>query len=127
MNKLKQFFSWYSARNSLLSQNTLILWTKRLTMLISLLVLSIVSLIFTQLPPLIPLWYSLPWGEGRLATPLWLFILPLSSFLIQIGNSLLSARLPDDYLIFAQLLILTSAIVSLMNFVTLINIITLVR
>ncbi len=42
------------------------------------------------LPPLIPLFYSRPWGRAQLANPASLFILPDLSFLILLLNSCLT-------------------------------------
>lgn len=78
------------------------------------------------LPPLVPLWYALPWGNEQLAAPYWLIILPLGSALIFTANAALSIYFFSEYLIFTQLAFLTSFLVSLLSFITLIKIITLV-
>lgn len=127
MNKLNELLSWYKARDLILSSNPVILWSKRLTISTNILSFLIVGITFTKLPPLLPLWYSMPWGETRLVAPIWLFILPLVTFFIQILNLLVSLKLPDEFLLFTQLLGLTSFIVSLMSIITLVNIILLVK
>jgi len=45
------------------------------------------------LPPLVPLWYTRPWGEAQLATPAWLWLLPISSILLILINFFLIRRL----------------------------------
>jgi len=41
---------------------------------------------FSDLPSAVPLYFSLPWGDSRLAPPLSLFLLPLFSILIVLTN-----------------------------------------
>lgn len=45
------------------------------------------------LPPLVPLWYTLPWGEGQLAQPSFLLIIPGLTFILGQINSLLVWKL----------------------------------
>ena len=41
---------------------------------------------FSKLPPVVPLFYSKPWGEGILAPKMGLFLLPLTVFLFTFLN-----------------------------------------
>lgn len=88
--------------------------------------LLIIILRWPHMPPLVPLWYSLPWGNEQLALPYWLIVLPLGSALIFGINAALSVYLFAEYLIFVQLAFLTSLLVSLLSFITLIKILSLV-
>lgn len=88
--------------------------------------LLVIILRWQHLPPVVPLWYSLPWGTDQLAAPLWLLVLPLGSALIFGINVVISAYLLTDYLLFIQLAYLTSFLVSLLSFITLVKIIFLV-
>lgn len=78
------------------------------------------------LPPSVPLWYSLPWGADQLASPYWLFLLPLGSALIFTINTLVSVYVLSEYLLFVQLSYLSSLVVSLLSFVTLVKILTII-
>lgn len=78
------------------------------------------------LPPSVPLWYSLPWGADQLASPYWLFLLPLGSALILTTNTLVSVYVLSEYLLFVQLSYLGSLVVSLLSFVTLVKILTII-
>jgi|SRR3989344_1712952 len=94
------------------------------------LVATVVSLIillmfWRKLPPVIPLWYSRPWGEDQLASPWNLLILPAASLLAQ-GVSLTLASTWSQTPLFAKLLILSSTIVALLSLITIINILVLV-
>jgi hypothetical protein len=66
------------------------------------------NLIFTaffwwQLPPQIPLFYSLPYGPMQLANKLWFFILPVLTISIWVSYILLS-KIKTNTLIYVQIL-----------------------
>jgi hypothetical protein len=81
---------------------------------------------FQMLPPLVPLWYSRPWGTDQLASPYWLLVLPLTSILLFGIDVLVGMYITAEYLIFTQMLFLSSLIVSVLSFVTLIKILFIV-
>lgn len=81
---------------------------------------------FRQLPPMIPLWYSRSWGAEQLAPALFLALLPLSSALWHIVTIIISVALIREYLVFIQVLFLSSLLVSFLSFVTLVKILFLV-
>lgn len=78
------------------------------------------------LPPLVPLWYSRPWGVDELAPPIFLFLLPMTSIIVYSINVVISIYLTSEYLIFTQVLFLSSLVVSLLTCITLIKILFLV-
>ncbi len=96
---------------------------------ILLVVLSLVLLVsqWNNLPPEVPLWYNKPWGGEQLADPRWLFILPAMSIAIYLLNSIVSVYLVSDYLIFTQMISLTTFITSFLSCITFIKILFLVR
>lgn len=49
-----------------------------------------------KLPSEVPLFYSLPWGEKRLANFKFLFLLPILSFLIMTFNFMLAKKLYNN-------------------------------
>lgn len=79
-----------------------------------------------HLPPAIPLWYSRPWGEDRLASPWFLFVPLGASILIYGGNIVAVVRLASNHPMFARVLFLTSLLVSILSVVLVIRIVTLV-
>jgi hypothetical protein len=96
-----------------------------------LLFLSVASLVvlvwhWRSLPPLVPLWYSRPWGAERLAHPVWLLMLP-ASVLVWYGFAIIIATyITREYLIFTQVIILTTLLGAFLSFVTLVKILLLV-
>ncbi len=90
--------------------------------------LGIVILIWrwNQLPPMVPLWYSKPWGDEQLAQPIWLLLLPGGSIIWYIFTLWFVGKYLKLYRIFGQILFLAALTVSLLSTITLINIIFLV-
>lgn len=76
-----------------------------------------------SLPPKIPLFYSLPWGEQQLVSALQFVILPAIVILIGLINLIISLLLHPSQLIVKILLHITTAIVALLTLVTTWNII----
>lgn len=81
---------------------------------------------YGSLPPLVPLWYSKPWGVDRLSHPLWLTLLPIGSLMILIINTITSRILTRDMLIFSQVLAATVLLVGILSLITLTKILFLV-
>ena len=77
-------------------------------------------------PLAVPLWFSKPWGEERLAEPIFLWLLPLTSFLILVLNFFLWRFFQARERILFSVLAWTSPIVSGLIFYTLLEIILVV-
>jgi hypothetical protein len=81
---------------------------------------------WTMLPPMVPIWYSRPWGVDQLASPYYLWVLPISSLVLYFTNFLIAVYVAREHLIFIQMIYLSSLIVSLLSFFALIKILYLV-
>lgn len=80
-----------------------------------------------HLPPAVPLWYSRPWGEDRLASP-WFLFLPIgTAILIYSINLIAVTRIGVNHPMFARVLFITSLLVSCLSIVLIIRIVSLVR
>lgn len=77
----------------------------------------------SHLPPVVPLFYSLPWGVLRLADPVWLWLLPGISGGTVLVN-LVGAHLSSE-LVLTRILSGTAFMVSLLAMITLFKIIML--
>jgi len=80
----------------------------------------------SHFPLAVPIWFSKPWGELRLAEPSYLWILTASGLLILFINLFISYFIFKKEPILASLLIWTNPIIGLLLFYTLIKIILLV-
>lgn len=65
----------------------------RLGIILFLIQLAFLVINLKRLPSEVPLFYSLPWGEKRLANFKFLFLLPILSFLIMTFNFMLAKKL----------------------------------
>ena len=96
--------------------------------ILGLFLLSAVLLIWrwSALPPMVPLWYSRPWGTDQLASPYWLMLLPVASLMLYATNFVVAMYVTAEYLIFTQMLFLSSLVVSILSFVALMKILFVV-
>jgi len=81
---------------------------------------------FTSLPPQVPLYYSLPWGESQLASASALLILPTISIVLLFINHLFAISLTKTSQLLSRFLLTISLIVSLFSLITLLKIISLI-
>jgi hypothetical protein len=117
----KQSETWQNIKT-----NWLIRAVNRVVLVLNIASVICIAAFWNRLPPLIPLWYSKPWGADQLAHPLWLIILPAGSILLYFLNLGVTIFFTAEYLIFTQVAFLTSLLVSLLSFVALIKILSLV-
>ncbi len=107
----------------MLNSKKVILWLSLLPLLLSL-GLTIFILLSTKiLPPKLPLFYSLPWGDKQLASQQQLLIIPSSIILIALFNLVISWQLHLNLSFFKKILLLASLLISLILTITLIKIV----
>jgi len=75
------------------------------------------------LPQKLPLFYSHPWGEEQLTTPVGLLLIPIFSLTVFVVNLVVIAFSSEENLI-AQVLV---AIIAIFNFLSLIALIQIIR
>lgn len=98
----------------------------RFAVLLFLLSLTLLAWRWRSLPPLVPLWYSKPWGNEQLAHPLFLLLLPFGNLFWYVTDLAITAWQKNRYLVFTQALFLTTFLSSFLSFVTLVKILFLV-
>jgi len=75
---------------------------------------SVVLLYFHKnLPPEVPLWYSLTWGKIRLASPAYLWLIPSLSFAFLLLNIVTAFLTKQKYLILSKIIVGSSLLVAL--------------
>ena len=99
---------------------------KYFKMTIFLISLSLIFMVFKfrEIPPEVPLFYSLPWGEKQLANKFFLFLLPLFSIITLLVNRYLAMKIKEEILI-SRLLIIGAFLFSLLSTITLFKIVLL--
>jgi hypothetical protein len=90
------------------------------TFLIVVLDAGVVAIGWGHLPPQIPLFFSLPWGEGRLVSPTWL-ALPAAASLVILLINLVVARFMNE-VVLTRILGSTSLLVALVFFIAVLKI-----
>ncbi len=81
---------------------------------------------FNDLPQQVPLYYSLPWGEGQLASAASLFLLPTFSIMVLLLNNLIATFFLKTIPLFSYLLIIFSLFFSFLSTISLVKIISLI-
>lgn len=69
---------------------------------------------YMKMPPVVPLWYSRPWGETQLAAPIYLAVLPVLAIGGGVAIQWLALRLREPVL---ATLLIASAIVGELIFI----------
>lgn len=106
-------------------ENWLVAISGRLTLLTNAVAFAIIGIYYRDLPQKVPLLYSMPWGEDRLAPPAALFLIPIGCLFWHAINIMMSSYMPHRYLIFVQMLFMTSLIFSILSLISIANIISL--
>jgi hypothetical protein len=70
---------------------------------------------YRNLPPFLPVFNQLPWGQPRLAPPLGIFIPSIISLIILIANIMLSSFLYKKTPLVSRLLAIISLIISVLT------------
>ena len=81
---------------------------------------------FIQLPPQVPLYYSLPWGQSQLTNASYLFLLPTISIVVLFIDNLFAVSWFKNQPLLSRFSIITSLLISFFSTYTLINIIFLI-
>jgi hypothetical protein len=81
--------------------------------------LILLAVFWHRLPPQVPLFYSRAYGEARLVNNWWLWLVPVTTFLIQLVSIRLAVKTkPEDH-IWAQMLAWLGTILAAMGLATL--------
>jgi len=81
---------------------------------------------FNSLPPQVPIFFSLSWGESQLGPASTLFILPTLSIIISLINNSIATLIHRSCLLFSRLLVIFSLVYSILSTISLFNIINLI-
>jgi hypothetical protein len=67
---------------------------------------------YNSLPPYLPLFNQLGWGDPRLAEKPWIFLLPTMTLFIIIGNAVLASVLYASMPLIARIISITALLIS---------------
>lgn len=94
----------------------------RLNMFLLLTQIGLITYFFTRLPPQVPVYYSLIWGEDRLGATGTLFLLPGFCLFVFTLNTILAAVMAGNQKVLSKILLQSSAVISILALVALLNI-----
>ncbi len=92
-------------------------------LLLSLIIATYIIIFGRFLPPKLPLFYSLSWGEKQLANSNQLLVIPASIALITLFNLIVSWQLHNSQSFFKKILLYSSVLISLILTITFLKII----
>jgi len=98
--------------------NQLSFWLKFTPLILSAILVLVIFIILPSLPPRLPLFYSLAWGETQLASHQQFLIIPASIILISMLNFTISSQLHPVQNFFKKILNISSLICSLILTIT---------
>ncbi|HOZ80738.1 MAG TPA: hypothetical protein PK370_00775 [Candidatus Woesebacteria bacterium] len=87
--------------------------------------IALLIIYYPQLPPVIPMFFSQPWGQMQLGSYSNLFYFPVVSIIILLVNNLLSAVYLGSSLLFSRLLVMSSILFAFLSLYSLFQIIIL--
>lgn len=87
------------------SSDSLLLVSLAITLMVCLLITIAFLFFYSSLPPKLPLFYSLPWGESQLVAKQQFLILPATLLLISLVNALLAHQLHPAHLVLKRILV----------------------
>ena len=101
-----------------LSQEPVTFWAVLLSSVSALIIIGFLVLNIYSLPPQLPLYYSLPWGNKQLVSLSEFVVLPASIVLISLLNLFISSQLHNSQLVIKRTLSVASLIVALIILIT---------
>ncbi|MFH1186861.1 MAG: hypothetical protein V1697_01660 [Candidatus Levyibacteriota bacterium] len=89
----------------------------------AIILISILYILFyyNSLPPLLPLFNQLSWGDQRLSKTIGIFIPPLIAFFIFLINLIISSRIYSRAPLLSRILAITSFLISVLTFLFIIR------
>lgn len=115
-----------SIKSKIFFQEKTVRTATRISFALLLSVLAFLLFTWKKLPPEIPLFYSLPWGEEQLSSPFFLLILPLGSLFFGILNFLLAVFSFERQPISAKILVWATSSLILLEAIALVKIVFLI-
>lgn len=98
-------------------------WIKLSPLFLSLIIAVVILIALKPLPPRLPLFYSLLWGEGQLATHYQFLVIPASITLITLLNLIISWQLHPSQSFLKKILTTSSIITAIMLTIAFIKIV----
>ena len=92
-------------------------WSTLIAALLTLCEIAYITLFYFSLPPFIPVFNQLPWGEERLGTELEIFLPVIITIAFFIFNFLLLNHLYEKMPLASRMLSITTILISILSFI----------
>lgn len=115
-----------SVRNSFIVRDSSIKYPFFLCIFFLTIQVILIAIFYSSLPPLIPLFNSLPWGENRLALSQLIFLVPTVSIVVIFLNLYIAKLIYTKHTLVARILTVNGFLVSLLGFFALVQILLLI-
>ncbi len=110
----------------ILTSDKTIKYSLIVSIIVWLLATVMIAVLQTMLPPLIPFFNSMPWGEERLASSWWVLSLPVIFLCILVANYILSGFFYKNHPLMARLLVFNALLFLLLGLLAYLQIVFLV-
>lgn len=113
-------------KNNILLKDGSIKYSIILCLLFAVAQVVLLAFFYRNLPPYIPLFNSLPWGEERLAFSQLIFLVPVFSIVILLVNLYIAKIIYLKHALIARLIIVNAFLIALLGFIALLQILLLI-
>ena len=93
----------------------IIRWGMRLSLFLLILEILSVAIVYYSLPPFLPLFNQMPWGESRLGTNVEIFLPPIISGSFLLLNFFLLTRFYEGMPLVSRMLSITSLLIAILS------------
>lgn len=107
------------------NSNKVSFWFNLTSVILSLLITLFILISGKFLPPKLPLFYSLPWGDMQLGNHQQILIIPATITLITLFNLILSLQLHNQQIFFKRVLLSSSILIDLILTITFLKMISI--
>lgn len=116
-------FRLKTGAESFITSNKLTFWTTLIPLVVSLVLTIIILTGLRSLPPKLPLFYSLPWGDNQLVSHQEFLLIPAIITIITLLNAVISWQLHPTQSFFKRILLFSPLVVSLLLVITFIKVV----
>lgn len=85
-----------------------------------------IAIFYGKLPPFIPLFNQMPWGEERIQKTVWIFIIPAIAFIIFAINLIFEKFIYKKIPLMSRIFSITALLISILGFLFIIRTIHIV-
>ncbi len=119
---------WSKLKSQLreLTRDPVFTWSWAISVTVTVTTVAIIALFWRRLPPVVPLFYSLPWGEEQLASPLALIAVFCGALGLFVTDAVLAVLASATSSLYSRMLTIGGTVLLCLTTITIIKIILLI-